>query len=64
MKIEKTVQDIIFRIFENILEYRSMEHCYCIECLQKIFLRKCLWEIKSAKYFKAYKHKHVHQEKQ
>ena len=36
---------------QNILKSK-MEHCYCVVCLQKNYLRKCLWELKSAKYFK------------
>ena len=44
----------IFFVLEHstiILELK-MEHCYCVVCLQNIYLRKCLWELKSAKYFK------------
>jgi hypothetical protein len=42
-------------LYETTNEYEEhlTKYCYCMMCTQKIFLRKCLWQIKSAKYYKS-----------
>ena len=40
----------------NEYEQHLKKYCYCIMCTQKILLHKCLWEIKSSKYYKSRKH--------